>query len=196
MREKINKNLFLGLIFYLIFWFLSKNLSPSKFTQKNNHFLSPTLSPIIKIGLTPSIANSNSYYLVKKVVDGDTLDVEIDNQIKRVRVIGINTPEVVDPRKTVECFGKEASNKAKEILAGKKVKLEADLTQGNTDKYGRLLRYVFLEDGTDFGLLMIKEGYAYEYTYNIPYKYQQKYKEAQKEAQENKKGLWGDGVCF
>jgi micrococcal nuclease len=52
-----------------------------------------------------------------------------------------------------------------------------------------------LEDDTDFGLLMIKEGYAYEYTYNIPYKYQQQYKNAQKEAQENKKGLWGDSVC-
>lgn len=147
------------------------------------------------IFLTPTLILNQDFYPVIKVVDGDTIDVEIDNQVKRIRIIGINTPEVADPRKTVECFGKEALNKAKEILTGKKVKLEEDLTQGNADKYGRLLRYVFLEDGTDFGLLMIKEGYAYEYTYNIPYKHQQKYKKAQKEAQENKKGLWADGVC-
>ena len=110
-------------------------------------------------------------------------------------MIGINTPEIVDPRKPVECFGKEASEKAKSILLGKKVHLEQEPTQGNTDKYGRLLRYVFLEDGNDFGLLMIKQGYAYEYTYNIPYKYQNEYKQAQKQAEEAKIGLWADNVC-
>jgi len=156
-------------------------------TKQQQKVISPTLTP------TPT--PTPIFYLVVKVVDGDTIDANIDNQIKRIRVIGINTPEIVDPRKEIECFGKEASEKAKSILLGKKVRLEKDPTQGNIDKYGRLLRYVFLEDGTDFGLLMIKEGYAYEHTYNIPYKYQQQYKQAQKEAEKEKKGLWADDAC-
>jgi micrococcal nuclease len=132
---------------------------------------------------------------VIKVVDGDTIDVSIDGKTERIRLIGINTPETVDPRKTVECFGKEASDKAKSILSGKKVFLEADITQGERDKYNRLLRYVFLEDGTNFNLQMIKDGYAYEDTYEVPYKYQLEFKAAQKYAQENLKGLWSSDTC-
>ncbi|MCX7997080.1 MAG: thermonuclease family protein [Patescibacteria group bacterium] len=146
----------------------------------------PTSTPTTTITLYP----------VTKVIDGDTINVKIDDQIKTIRVIGINSPETVDPRRPVECFGKEASEKAKKLLIGKNVRLENDPTQGDTDKYGRLLRYIFLEDGTDFGLTLIKEGYAYEYTYNIPYKYQKQYKQAQKEAEENKRGLWADNVCI
>jgi micrococcal nuclease len=131
-------------------------------------------------------------YEVVKVVDGDTLDVMIDGKAERLRLIGINTPETVDPRKPVECFGAEASNKAKALLSGKKISLESDSSQGERDKYDRLLRYVFLEDGTNFNLLMIREGYAYEYTYNLPYKYQSEFKDAQKEASVNKIGLWGN----
>ena len=123
---------------------------------------------------------SLKYYSVSRVVDGDTIDVSIDGKVKRLRLIGINTPETVDPRKLVECFGVEASNKAKTLLTGKKVSLESDGSQGELDKYNRLLRYVFLEDGTNINLLMIKEGYAYEYTYNLPYKYQAEFKNAQK----------------
>ncbi len=134
-------------------------------------------------------------YGVVKVVDGDTIDVSIDGKVERLRLIGIDTPETVDPRKPVECFGAEASNKAKLVLTGKNVYLESDNTQGERDKYDRLLRYVFLEDGTNFNLLMIKEGYAYEYTYDLPYKYQDEFKLAQKNAEINKKGLWASGVC-
>ena len=142
-----------------------------------------------------SILPTQKVYDVVKVVDGDTIDVSIDGKVERLRLIGIDTPETVDPRKPVECFGVEASNKAKTILLGKKVYLESDNTQGELDKYSRLLRYVFLEDGTNFNLLMIKEGYAHEYTYNLPYKYQSEFKQAQKDAEANKKGLWASGVC-
>ncbi len=131
-------------------------------------------------------------FRVLNVVDGDTIDIEIGGKKERLRLIGINTPETVDPRKPVECFGKEASNKAKSILAGAKVSLEADLGQGERDKYGRLLRYVFLEDGTNFNMQMIRDGFAYEYTYNTPYLYQKEFKQAQKEAEAIKAGLWGD----
>ncbi len=134
-------------------------------------------------------------YRVVKVVDGDTFDVEIDGKIERLRMIGIDTPETVDPRKTVQCFGKEASNRAKEILSGQFVSLEADESQGDRDKYGRLLRYAILADGTSFGLFMISEGYAHEYTYRYPYKYQVEHKQAEVEARENNRGLWSPDTC-
>ena len=139
--------------------------------------------------------NQTKLHKVIKVVDGDTIDVEINNVSERLRLIGINTPEIVDPRKAVECFGKEASNKAKEILNNSNVRIEADDKSGNRGKYGRLLRYVFLEDGTNFNKLMISEGYAYEYSYDVSYKYQDEFKQAEKEAREAKKGLWANGVC-
>jgi micrococcal nuclease len=140
------------------------------------------------------IVNTQNTYQVVKVIDGDTLDVSIGGKTERIRLIGINTPETVDPRKEVECFGVEASNKSKTLLTGKQVSLESDGSQGDRDKYDRLLRYVFLEDGANFNLRMIREGYAYEYTYDLPYKYQLAFKEAQKQAMEAKAGLWGD-IC-
>ena len=134
-------------------------------------------------------------YQVMKVVDGDTMDVNIDGQVSRLRVIGIDTPETVDPRKSVQCFGIEASNKAKEILAGQYVTIESDPTQGDKDKYKRLLRYVYLPDGTDYGLFMVSNGYAHEYTYNIPYEKQSDYRQAEADARSNNRGLWSPSTC-
>lgn len=133
-----------------------------------------------------------------KVVDGDTIAVSIKGKNETIRIIGIDTPEVADPRKTVECFGKEASRHAKLYFedTDKKLWLESDPTQGDRDKYQRLLRYVFTDDGSvDYGKVTIALGYANEYTYNTPYKYQQVYKQAEKEAREAKKGLWADDAC-
>ncbi|MDD3607288.1 MAG: thermonuclease family protein [Candidatus Moranbacteria bacterium] len=137
----------------------------------------------------------NKLYPVKKVVDGDTIQVSIDGKDEVIRLIGINTPETVDPRKPVECFGAEASAKSKEILTGKNVALEADETQSDKDKYGRPLRYVYLEDGTNFNKKMIEDGYAYEYTYDSPYKYQADFKAAQQKAKDEKRGLWAENTC-
>lgn len=123
---------------------------------------------------------TKTFYNVIKVVDGDTLSVNIDGKTQTLRLIGIDTPETVHPSKPVECFGIEASNKAKQILNGQSVRIEKDQTQGDYDKYNRLLAYVFLRDGTNFNQMMIEEGYAYEYTYNLPYKYQFEFKQAEK----------------
>ncbi len=132
-------------------------------------------------------------YQVVSVTDGDTIKVDLNGTTETLRLIGIDTPETVDPRKPVQCFGEEASKKAKETLTGKKVSLEADPTQGERDKYQRLLRYVYLEDGTSFNKWMIQEGYAHEYTYQSnPYKYQTEFKDAERSARDNKKGLWGN----
>ncbi len=161
--------------------------------------IDPTVAVEIKESISATVkedvTRDEEWFNVVKVVDGDTLAVNINGVAETIRIIGINTPETVDPRKPVECFGKEASDKAKSILEGKKIRLEADPGQGERDKYDRLLRYIFLEDETDFGKIMIEDGFAYEYTYNTPYKYQAEYKEAEKSARENKRGLWADGVC-
>jgi micrococcal nuclease len=109
-------------------------------------------------------------YEVIKVVDGDTVSINIDAGKETLRLIGIDTPETVHPTKPVECFGIEASNKAKELLEDKIISIEHDSSQGKIDKYGRTLAYVILPDGRNFNEIMIKEGYAYEYTYNEKYK--------------------------
>lgn len=134
-------------------------------------------------------------YPVVKVVDGDTLDVLMNGKPVRLRLIGLDTPETVDPRKPVQCFGKAASDRAKEMLSGKTVQLEYDASQNILDKYGRTLAYVFLPSGTNFNGFMIAEGYGHEYTYNLPYKYQSEFKAAEKNAREQKKGLWADAAC-
>lgn len=136
-----------------------------------------------------------TYYVVTSVVDGDTIKVNINGTVETLRLIGMDTPETVDPRKPVQCFGKEASNKAKELLVGAKVRLEKDPTQGELDKYGRTLAYIYREDGLFYNKYMIEHGYAHEYTYNTPYKYQAEFKAAQKSAQENLRGLWSPSTC-
>lgn len=134
-------------------------------------------------------------YPVAKVVDGDTIDIAIGTSTTRLRLIGLDTPEIVDPRKPVQCFAREASAKAKELLTGREVHIEQDPSQGKYDKYGRLLAYVFLPDGTNFNERMIAEGYGHEYTYRLPYTYQEAFRAAEKTAREEKKGLWADDAC-
>jgi micrococcal nuclease len=132
---------------------------------------------------------------VTRVIDGDTIDVDRMGKTTRVRLIGVDTPEVVDPRKPVQCYGKEASAYTKKILTGQIVTLKRDLSQEDTDTYGRILRYVYLSDGQLFNKKLIAEGYAHEYTYRIPYQFQKEFQAAQKDAAKAKVGLWGDGVC-
>ena len=137
-------------------------------------------------------------YPVLKVIDGDTISIMKDGKAVTLRLIGLDTPETVDPRKPVQCFGKAASDKAKELLAGKTVRLEFDSSQGLLDKYGRTLAYVFLPPQPNvpaeilFNEYMIAEGYGHEYTYNLPYKYQKEFKAAEARAREEKKGLWAN----
>ncbi|MBI2337724.1 thermonuclease family protein [Candidatus Daviesbacteria bacterium] len=128
--------------------------------------------------------------LVSKVVDGDT--IELANG-QTVRLIGIDTPETVDPRRPVGCFGKEASNEAKSLLSGKEIILQKDVSE--TDKYKRLLRYVFLplENGQVLFVndYLVREGFAKVLTYPPDVKFNEQFRQAEKEARENRRGLWG-----
>ncbi|MEI6221927.1 MAG: thermonuclease family protein, partial [bacterium] len=138
---------------------------------------------------------TNGTYHVTKIVDGDTIDVEMNGKTQRIRLIGIDTPELVDPRKPVQCFAKEASAKAKSLLTDKDVRLELDPTQGDWDKNGRLLAYIYFTDGTSFNKLMIDEGYAFEYTYKMPYTQQKEFRKAELDAKKAGKGLWSEKAC-
>ncbi len=131
--------------------------------------------------------------LVTDVVDGDTIKVNLGGKEFTVRYVGMDTPETVDPRRPVGCFGKEASNENKNLVSGKKVILQKDVSE--TDKYKRLLRYVFLplEDGRVLFVndYLVREGFAKVYTYPPDIKYNVQFLDAQKQAREAKKGLWG-----
>jgi micrococcal nuclease len=173
-------------------------------TTKEKEIVATTTKPVTvtnKVATTqpvvtaPKIDSQYTYYSVTEVVDGDTVKVNINGTIETLRLIGLDTPETVDPRKPVQCFGKEASNKGKELLTRKKVRLEKDPTQGDKDKYGRTLAYIYTESGIFYNKYMIEQGYAHEYTYNSAYKYQVEFKQAQKTAEANKVGLWSPSTC-
>lgn len=121
---------------------------------------------------------------VTRVIDGDTIEIEGG---ERVRYIGIDTPETVDPRKTVQCFGIESSKKNKELVEGKMVRLEKDIT--DRDKYNRLLRYVWIDE-TLANLALVQGGFAHSYSYPPDIKYQDQFVTAERQAREAKLGLW------
>lgn len=127
---------------------------------------------------------------VTKVIDGDTIDVLLNDSVQRVRLIGINTPETVAPGRPVDCWGAAASARAKELMEGQRVELETDPTQGDKDFYGRLLRYVWL-DGVNVAEALIERGDGEEYTYSKAYKHQKAFQGAERRAKEAGAGLWG-----
>ncbi len=131
-----------------------------------------------------------------RVVDGDTIVVEMANGTQeKVRLVGINTPETVARRRAVECYGREASQRMHGLVEGKLVRLEADPQAGERDKYGRLLRYVYLQDGTLVNEVMIRDGYAHENGYGHPYKMRERFRTLEREARDNHRGLWDPRVC-
>lgn len=134
-------------------------------------------------------------FRVTSVTDGDTIRVSIDGHSTRVRLIGIDTPEVTDPRKPVQCFGQEASRRAHDLMDGTQVWLEYDPSQSRRDRYGRTLAYVWLSDAILVNEKMVREGYAHEYTYEKPYKYRDSFVSAQSEARAAERGLWGPATC-
>ena len=124
-----------------------------------------------------------------RAVDGDTMVVEIDGTPEKVRLIGVDTPETVHPSKPVQYFGKEASAFTRAAVEGKMVYLEYD--RQRRDRYGRLLAYVYLEDGTLLNAEIIKQGYGFAYV-KYPFSRMGEFVGYEKEAREAGKGLWGD----
>lgn len=134
-----------------------------------------------------SMACSDQSIMVTRVVDGDTIEISGGS---KVRLIGVDTPETVKPGVKPQPFGKEASDFTKSLLEGKEVNLEFDVQE--KDKYGRLLAYVYLPDGTFVNAKLIEEGYAKIMTIPPNVKYEEMFKNLQEEARQEKRGLWAD----
>ncbi|MBU8826533.1 thermonuclease family protein [Mycobacterium sp. IDR2000157661] len=132
---------------------------------------------------------------VSRVVDGDTLWVTTGDGETKIRLIGVDTPELLDPRSPVECFAQEASDFTKRALTGQSVYLEDDPSQDSIDRYGRRLAYVWTLDGRLINLDLIAEGYANEYTYSTPYRYQRSFQNAETAAAQQERGLWSPTTC-
>ncbi len=142
------------------------------------------LGNFIKTNQPAKSPASQETFVITRVIDGDTIELENG---QRVRYIGIDTPETVDPRRSVQCFGKEASEFNKKLVEGKLVRLEKDVSE--TDKFGRLLRYVYVND-LFINDYLVRQGYAHVSTFPPDVKYQQQFLEAEREARENNRGLW------
>lgn len=175
-------------------------------TQKDIEDLVKTGKEVAKVAkeisayLENQKVNDLEVATVERVVDGDTIEVKIDGEKFKVRLIGVDTPETKHPRKPVEPYGKEASEYTKKKLDGKKVYLEKDVS--DNDRYGRLLRYVWLKKPDkdkklteemlkdNFNLTLVKEGYGKSSTFPPDVKYAEIIKEYQREAVKENKGMW------
>lgn len=164
----------LVLIFAVLQLFFNRNQLPKI-------FLIPTTTPTPTITIVPY---EKQLVKVLYVIDGDTIVIEGN---KKVRYIGINTPELKDPRRPVECFAQAAADENKKLLEGKEVFIQKDVSE--VDKYKRLLRYVWADD-IFINDYLVRQGFAQVSTFPPDVKYQQQFLEAQKEAMENNRGLW------
>jgi micrococcal nuclease len=178
------------LIMFLFAFFIG--LYSRTLTENPIHFSDLSSSP----PFISEATQSGMLYPVTKIIDGDTIKITMNGKDETVRLLGVDTPELVDPRKPVQCFAASASAETKRLLTGASVSLEIDPTQGDRDRYGRLLAYVLLPEGINVSELLIRNGFAHEYTYeNNPHRYQVKFLQAENEAREEKRGLWADGAC-
>ena len=129
-------------------------------------------------------------YQVLRVEDGDTLTVDMNGTSERVRFIGVDTPETQDPRVPVQCFGQAAGQFTKTLIGSSDVRLEADPTNTNRDRYNRLLRYVYMPDGRLVNAEIIKSGYGFAYTL-FPFEKLEEFRALELTAREQDLGLWG-----
>lgn len=128
---------------------------------------------------------------VIKVIDGDTIKARIGGKVEKVRLLGINTPEVNSSYRRQECFGPEASAEARKLLDGKKVYILPDPEAPNRGKYNRLLRYVFLPNGEFINADLIKDGYAFAYIYQ-PIQFMDYFGSLEQKARKSRLGVWSN----
>lgn len=170
--------------------------SISASTDTSSSTISHTTSTMSDDFVAPVSVSFNA--TVTHVADGDTIEALRDGETEaiKIRLLGVNTPETVDPRRPVECFGKEASDFAKKTLDGQRVRLEEDSEADNVDKYGRFLRNVILKDGRNFNEVLVKEGYAYAYvSFPMSASYKATLRRLETEAKMELRGLWNPATC-
>jgi micrococcal nuclease len=139
-------------------------------------------------------------WLVKRVVDGDTIVVVGPSGEQKVRFAGIDTPETVKANTAVQCYGPEASQETHTLLTGKSVLLESDPTQPTYDQYGRRLAHVWLTTssgapGLQVSWYLVRNGYARARTYGTRTSWQSEYESAQRAAKAAGAGFWSASTC-
>jgi len=159
----------IGLILYLLFRGVGEKIPTSL----------PSPTPTVVQTLLPIEVAT-----VSAVIDGDTIEL---TDKRWVRYIGIDTPETKHPNKGVECFGKESTQKNKDLVEGNTITMQRDVSE--TDKYKRLLRYVWVNDQF-VNELLVREGYALQSTFPPDVRFAELFKEAAEDARINKRGLW------
>lgn len=140
-----------------------------------------------KVNITQ--APKAGYYNVVSFTDGDTITVSMNGTEEKIRLIGVDTPETKKPNSPVQCYGKEASSFTKNLIGDQDVKLEADPIGDNRDRYDRLLRYVYLPDGTLVNKEIVSQGYGFAYL-SFDFSKSDDFAKAQSDAQGSKVGLW------
>jgi endonuclease YncB( thermonuclease family) len=168
-------------------------ISPSTWVASGLPTFRPVASSSAKpVGLAPTGITEEAKVI--RVIDGDTIVVDRGQDDERLRYIGMDTPETVKPGSSLEWIGREASEANHALVDGKTVVLERDVSE--TDRFGRLLRHVWLRQGLGWSLVdleLVRGGYARVSTYPPDVKYADLYLAAQVDAREHDRGLWGDG---
>lgn len=167
-----------GVIVYLLLAARAAGVRPEG-SEKGRQTITAVNSAPTALGLAQTTST------VRRVVDGDTIEIVSG---EKVRYIGINTPESVDPRRPVQCFGREAGEYNRRLVDEQEIVLKKDVSE--TDKYGRLLRYVYLLDGTFVNLKLVEDGYARADTFPPDVKFSKEFAAADRAAREAKVGLW------
>jgi micrococcal nuclease len=137
---------------------------------------------VLAIGCAASTAP-----MVTRVIDGDTIEVDIDGIIYRVRYIGIDTSELDDERPEFCALAQEATILNRQLVEGETIRLEKDVSE--TDIYGRLLRYVYVDD-IFVNAELVRQGLAWAKAYEPDTKYQDYLEELEAEARQDKIGIW------
>lgn len=155
-----------------------------------------TVAVTIALGTVPADAGPGlgPSYRVTGVSDGDTVKVLVKGRIERVRLIGIDTPELGRDGAADQCHAREATRQMNRLVKGRRVHLQRDRTQADRDAYGRLLRYVYTGRGhgrRDVGRTLVANGHGREYTYKgRVYKHQSAHRKAERSARKAGRGLW------
>jgi len=136
------------------------------------------------------IGQDQTMHQVLKVSDGDTILVDMFGKTETIRFIGVDTPETHHPSKPIQCYGPEASDFMTEKLTGEYVRLEVDPLSGNRDRYDRLLRFVYTQDGELLNKTLVEDGYGFAVT-GFNHTKMPQFVAAETNAKAQKRGLWG-----
>ncbi len=137
-------------------------------------------------------SNQPGLYRIEHFVDGDTIAVNMHGHSEKVRFIGVDTPETHKPNTPVQCYGPAAAAFTKQTIGKHRVRLVSDPLSTNRDRYNRLLRYVYLPDGTDVNEALVRTGHGFYYPY-FPFSRAQQFAADEHIAISQHRGLWG--VC-